>query len=51
MSDQLEDLKRLAEMLESGRITQEEFDKLKASLLAEDPPGADGCLEPLWNAV
>lgn len=35
MSDQLEDLKRLAEMLESGRITQEEFDKLKASLLAE----------------
>jgi hypothetical protein len=37
VSEQFEDMKRLTEMLERGKITQEEFDKLKASLLAEAP--------------
>ena len=33
MSDQVEDLERLAEMLDSGKITEEEYGKLKAEVL------------------
>lgn len=36
MNDKFEDLKRLSEMLEQGQITQEEFNRLKTSLLAEE---------------
>ena len=36
LSDKFNDLKQLAEMLEKGEVTQEEYDKIKAELMGED---------------
>jgi hypothetical protein len=35
VTDQFEDLKRLSDMLANGEVTQEEYDRLKADLMAE----------------
>ena len=36
--DNIEKLERLSKMLDEGRITEEEFDTLKAELIAGEPP-------------
>lgn len=46
MSDQFNDLKQLAEMLEKGEVTQEEYNKIKADLMAEMTPGQSEIQRP-----